>query len=403
MTERQSPWQGSSPTIEDGVASFFDDFDFGEGSDRTRLSYRSGARAFLRFVEQHEALTPRTPLVALPSSITADFNAWMQTADHTGPGPGADEGSQPIHEGYSPSTRRLYLQALSRLLRFWWYREWLVFSPEEEFDAREALQIRRTREERRRVQTRSDQVPPDFGDRMLQAARRLPLPTEAEIPDPQERRKARLETLRAQALVHGLRATALRAGDLCNLTRPDVHLAQETGGHLRLEMAKTGLAAHIVLGETTLEAIETYFRERDDASPWVFIQHGRTGSPPRRRNLSAEAYRRRRRGYGARLGAGSVRQIVVGLAVRAGYDPEKDQFVSTHAFRHWHAQRLIDLGASIDQVQAVLGHARAQTTKDVYAPEPNISQILEWENRIQGVVTEQSAGDPGPYAASAIG
>jgi integrase len=148
-------------------------------------------------------------------------------------------------------------------------------------------------------------------------------------------------------------------------------------------MAKTGLAAHVVLGETTLEAIEAYFGERDDASPWVFIQHGRTGAPPRRRNLSAEAYRRRRRGYGARLGTGSVRQVVVELAVRAGYDPEKDQFVSTHAFRHWHAQRLIDLGASVDQVQAVLGHARAQTTKDVYAPEPNVSQILEWENRIQ--------------------
>lgn len=383
MPDQQHHWQGLSPTIQDGVATFFDEFDFGEGSDRTRLSYRSGARAFLRFVDQHQPLTPRTPLAALPSSITADFNAWMQTADHTGPGLTANKGARAIQKGYSPSTRRLYLQALSRLLRFWWYRDWLVFSPEEESSAREALQIRRTREERRRVQTRSDQVPPDFGDRLLEAARALPLPTEVQIPDPSERRKARLETLRAQALVHGLRATALRAGDLCNLTRSDVHLAGETGGHLRLEMAKTGLAAHVVLGETALEAIEAYFRERDDASPWVFIQHGRTGAPPRRRNLSAEAYRRRRRGYGARLGTGSIRQIVVSLAERAGYDPEKDLFVSTHAFRHWHAQRLIDLGASIDQVQAVLGHARAQTTKDVYAPEPNVAEILRWEQEIQ--------------------
>jgi integrase len=384
VTERQDLSQSPSPTIEDGVAAFFDEFDFGEGSDRTRLSYRSGARVFLRFVDQHETLTPRTPLAMLPSSVTADFNAWMQTADHTGPGIEANEGGQPTHKGYSPSTRRLYLQALSRLLRFWWYREWLVFSPEEESGAREALQIRRTREERRRVQTRSDQVPPDFGDRMLEAAGALPLPTEAEISDPSERRKARLETLRAQALIHALRATALRAGDLCSLTRADVDLARETSGHLRLEMAKTGLAAHVVLGGTALEAIETYFRERDDASPWVFIQHGRTGAPPRRRNHSPEAYRRRRRGYGARLGAGSIRQIVVRLAVRAGYDPEKDQFISTHAFRHWHAQRLIDLGASIDQVQAVLGHARAQTTKDVYAPEPNVADILKWEEEIQG-------------------
>ena len=35
------------------------------------------------------------------------------------------------------------------------------------------------------------------------------------------------------------------------------------------------------------------------------------------------------------------------------------------------------------QVQSVLGHARAQTTKDIYAPEPNVPQILQWEEAIQ--------------------
>jgi integrase len=374
---------GTLPTIEQAVDAFFDDFDFGDGGERTRLSYRSGARAFLGFIHEHVDVDPRMPINELPSSVSADFNAWMQTAEHTGPGPTGDEDSQEVKEGYSASTRRLYLQALSRLLRFWWYREWLTFSPEEETRAREALQIRRSREERRRVHTRSDQVPPDFGDRMLNAAEALPLPSEEEILDPRNRRKARLEVLRARALIHALRATALRAADLCRLTRTDVRLAVQTGGHLRLEMAKTGSAAHIVLGDAALEAIEDYFAERADNSPWIFIQHGRTGAPPRRKILSLEAYRRRKRGYGGRLGEGSVRRIVVDLAERAGYDPKRDQFVSTHAFRHWHAQRLIDLGASIDQVQAILGHARAQTTKDVYAPEPNVSQILEWEVKIQ--------------------
>jgi len=132
-----------------------------------------------------------------------------------------------------------------------------------------------------------------------------------------------------------------------------------------------------------LAVIDTYLKERNDVSPWLFIQHGRTGAPPRKRILSTEAYRHRRRGYGARLSPGSVRRIVVELANAAGYNPERDQFVSTHAFRHWHAQRLIDLGASIDEVQSILGHARAQTTKDVYAPEPNITQIFFWEEKIQ--------------------
>jgi integrase len=60
-------------------------------------------------------------------------------------------------------------------------------------------------------------------------------------------------------------------------------------------------------------------------------------------------------------------------------------FVSAYSFRHWQAQRLIRLGASIDPVQFVLGHARAQTTKDIYAPEPNVSQILQLEGLIQDV------------------
>ncbi len=383
MNKENNSDLGTLPTIEQSINAFFSDFDFGEGGDRTHLSYRSGARAFLRFVEEHNQLTQNMAIDELPSSVSADFNAWMQTATHTGPGPGGDENDQEPREGYSTSTRRLYLQALTRLLRFWWYHGWLAFSPEEETRARKALQIQRSREDRRRVYTRSDDVPTDFGDRMLEAASALPLPTEKDIANPRDRRKARLKTLRARALINTLRATALRASDVCNLPRTHVRLARQTGGHLRIEMVKTKLAAHVVLGEAALAAIDAYFKERDDASPWLFIQHGRTGSPPRKRGLSVEAYRRRRRGYGAQLGPGSVRRIVVDLAKRAGYDPERDQFVSSHAFRHWHAQRLIDLGASIDEVQSVLGHARAQTTKDVYAPEPNVAEILRWEEVMQ--------------------
>ena len=384
MGEQTEPKYRDLPTIEQAVEAFFYDFDFGDGGERTRLSYRSGARAFLRFIIEESDYDLDTPIEELPSSISADFNAWMQTAAHTGPGPESDDSKYTeTHEGYSSSTRRLYLQALSRLLRFWWYREWLIFSPEEEDRARKTLQIQRSRDERRRIQTRSGDVPTDFGDRMIEAANALPLQTEEDIPDPRERRKARLETLRSQALIHTLRATALRAGDVCSLIRADVRLAHQTGGHLRIEMTKTGLAAHVVLGKPTLAAIEAYFKERNDVSPWLFIQHGRTGSPPKKRSLSTEDYRRRRRGYGARLNPGSVRRMVVALAKAAGYDPERDQFVSTHAFRHWHARRLMDLGASIDEVQSVLGHARAQTTKDVYAPEPNIAQILFWEERMQ--------------------
>ncbi|MBN1265734.1 MAG: hypothetical protein JXA25_09590, partial [Anaerolineales bacterium] len=289
MTKPTEYARDHPPTIGDAVQAFFEDFDFGDDGKRTRLSYRSGARTFLRFIDEHPTLRRSSPVQQLSSSVRADFNAWMQTTTHHGPGRESDEVDQKPGTGYSPSSRRLYLQALNRLLRFWWYREWLTFSPEEEQRARQALQIQTSKEDRQRVQTRSDQVPTDFGDRMLAAAKDLPLPSPEELPDPGERRKLRLETLRTRALVLVLRATALRAGDVSTLKRTDVLLAKQSAGHLRLDMAKTGLTAHIVLGDAVLDAIDLYLKERNDASPWVFIQHGRTGAPPQGKALSSEA------------------------------------------------------------------------------------------------------------------
>jgi integrase len=372
---------GAAPSVEQAVQAFFQEFDFGEGGERTRLSYRSGAKVFLHYVDEHDKLNLGAPVDALPSSLSADFKAWLGQARHAGPGPEGEHVDKP-NKPYSPATIKLYLQSLHRLQQFWWYRDWLSYSPEEETRARQALQVQRGRSGRQKTRTRSPEVPADFGPRMVKAVEELPHPSEEEVPDPKEQRKIVLETLRAKALIHLLRASALRAGDAAALTRAQVELARRNNGYLALPMRKTGLPAHIVLGASALEAIEAYIKGRADASPWVFIQHGTAGQPSRSRRLSEDGYRKRRRGYGARLGTGSIRQIVLRIARRAGYRPKKE-FVSAHAFRHWHAQELIRKGASIDQVQSVLGHARAQTTKEVYAPEPNVARILEIESILQ--------------------
>ena len=106
------------PSIQDAVQAFLEDFDFGEGGDRTRLSYRSGALAFLRYIEDHESLDHGTSIRRLPSSISADFKTWLQGAAHSGPGRQGDV-EKPLQRSYSPATVKLYLQALNRLLRFW--------------------------------------------------------------------------------------------------------------------------------------------------------------------------------------------------------------------------------------------------------------------------------------------
>lgn len=371
------------PTIREGVSVFFKEFDFGEEEQgRTERAYRSGANAFLRFLEESEALSPDHPIDALPSSLVVQFSTWLQTAAHTGPGPRRGALEEKARTGYSPSTAHLYQAALKRLLKFWWYHNWLGFSEVDVFEANKALSVQRARQ-KRSVQTRSKDVPTDFGERMLDAGDSLPCPSREKLPDDVERRKIHLKTLRTRALIHLASATALRVSDLVRLTRTDVHNAGQVNGYMPVKMRKTGYIAHVVLGEACLGAVEDYLNEREDLSPWIFIQHGRTYAPSRKRAPSAEDYRRRKKGYGARLQEGSARLIVIHLAELAGYKPDEENFVSIHAFRHWHAQRLIDLGASIDQVQSVLGHARAQTTKDVYAPQPNTGQIFALEERVQ--------------------
>lgn len=373
---------GYLPTIENAVESFFNEFDFGEEGRRTRLSYETGARNFLRFIKEKDDLELDMPINILPSTISDDFKNWMLTANNSRPGITGRDSNREILQGFSPATRILYAHSLSRLLRYWSYRDWLQFSPCKEEATRKALQIQRKRKGRFQVHSRSEKVPVDFGDKMVQAASSLLLPTEKDIPNSNERRKARLNVFRIRALIHTLRDTALRVGDICSLSRSDIELVHQSGGYLRVLMAKTNLAAHVVFGNKTLSVIDAYIKERADESPWVFIQHGRTGNPARKSELSAEHYRRKKRGYGARFGSGSIRNCIIELARIAGYDPESDRFISTHAFRHWHAKRLIAIGASTDDVQIILGHAFLDTTKDMYATDPNIEKIREWAEKI---------------------
>lgn len=374
----------TSPTIQQAVERFFENFDFGKERSRTERSYRSGANVFLKFVDDHGALSLEQPLNTMTAPVVGDFDRWMREAEHQGPGPRAGSQEEKKRQGYSAATRQLYSAALKRMLQYWWYRDWLSFSEEDVDDARKATMVQSQRAPRE-ASSRNASVPADFGDHMLATAEALPYPEDGSISDAVALRLAQLETLRARAIVHVARATALRVSDLVRLNRTDVQMAKQANGHLQVTMQKTGLQAYVYMGEATFSAINDYLELRRDLSPWLFIQHGRFGKLGKKQIPAANKYEQLdgKRGYGYPLGEGSMRRIVITLAKKAGYKPGPKEFVSIHAFRHWHAQRLMDAGASIDQVQSVLGHARAETTKDVYAPKPNVVQLLELEKAIQ--------------------
>lgn len=318
-------------------------------NQNTRRLYHRGIDAFAEYIDGVASLD--APIQSLGRDTTAAFNGWMAK-----------------DKGYAAPTQRLYAAVLRAALRYWRanFDGWITFSREQEQEAARTSLIGELDD----AEPRHARLPEDFGNRMLQAALEMPVPAEPH---------ARLDVLRQRALIALLRASALRVGDALRLTRADLADAAAQNGRLEVKMEKTGLTAHIRLGQQTIELIQTYLAARDDNSPWLFIQHGKSNH---RRKNSPAFFRSARKGYGARLSTTSAWRIVQGLAAAIGLE-RSEQFTSPHAFRHWHAQRLIDQGVALENVQAVLGHSTPATTRAVYAPEPDRRAIDDAEKKLQ--------------------
>jgi integrase len=268
-------------------------------------------------------------------------------------------------------TTRIYVVAAKRLLKYWRVKSWLGFSVEEEEENTSAMSIRTKRKVSVMHSPRVGRVPEDFGERMLRAALELAIPEKSS-------RSVRLEVLRARALVAFLMATGLRVGDACRMTKKEWQQIETQGGYLSYRMEKTGGMAHCFLQPHIRKIITGYLEDRSDESPWLFIQHGKSGL---KRAGTPSFFRITRRGYGAVISTKTAWMIVhkIGKTIY----PSPTAFLSPHAFRHWHAQSLIHAGARLEDVRSVLGHANPTITKQIYAPEPDIRRIAEKEKEIQ--------------------
>jgi integrase len=176
-------------------------------------------------------------------------------------------------------------------------------------------------------------------------------------------------------------------GDVCRFTKSDFRDAKSRGGYFTLPMQKTGTLAHCFLGEEAIHVLDRYLKERADSSPWIFVQHGRSGKV---RPGTPQFFRSTVRGYGSKISTKTAWEIVRGIGLQA-YGRQTTQFISPHAFRHWHAQSLIRAGARLEDVQSVLGHANPVITKQIYAPEPDLSRISEKERIIQKIRTKKKS------------
>jgi site-specific recombinase XerD len=168
------------------------------------------------------------------------------------------------------------------------------------------------------------------------------------IPSPTARQGSkRLELLRDQALILTLFCTGMRRDEVARLDRLDV----EDGGSDRALITGKGEKERVVFFDTaTQAAIGAYLDARADTLAPLFLRHDN------RRGRTA--------GHGGerwRLSPQSVWAVVKRYAQIVGVP------ATTHHFRHAKASVLLNRGASLSEVQDILGHASPDTTKRIYA------------------------------------
>lgn len=144
------------------------------------------------------------------------------------------------------------------------------------------------------------------------------------------------KSLRNKAMLELFFSTGLRVSELVALNR-DMDLARD-----ELSVRGKGDKVRVVfLSPSSKDAVRTYLGKRGDIEDALFVHCGR-GKQPK-----------------ARLTARSIERIVKQLAIRAGIQKK----VTPHVIRHSFATDLLQNGADLRSVQALLGHANIATTQ----------------------------------------
>jgi integrase len=379
-----------SISIADGIDIFTKEFDF-NGKQNTRKTYLRALALFKEFIVSTDSdkspayreLTLNSSLYALPNSITTGFISWLREhpfpVEYRGQSKLIPDPAVPCPTAkYSIATINLYETGLQRVLRFWRSRGFLSFNELSQNEAEQASTTKNKKSKSLPMNLRASSVPADFGTVMLATANQLLNDLGA---NSQASRPAILEAARAKCLIHVLMMTGLRASDVVTLTRKDIQAAKDSSGYMQVVTKKSGSIAYCFLDASVFESVDLYLSKRGDKSPWLFIQHGRSGK--KRDNVQSNYSRinekgKLRKGYGAPITTQMVWRIVASVANAAGYDKsEENIFISPHALRHWLAQTLRDSLVPLDVIQAGLGHSSLETTRKIYAPSPNMSPMVD--------------------------
>jgi integrase/recombinase XerD len=146
--------------------------------------------------------------------------------------------------------------------------------------------------------------------------------------------------LRDRAILETLYSTGLRRAELCRL---DLYDADQAGEVVRVRQGKRGKDRYVPVGAHALEALRRYIHQ---ARPELV-------ATPREPALFVAAI------TGRRLGRQTLNLIVRKHGEAAGLGKR----VTPHVLRHTCATHLLQGGADLRHVQAILGHASIATTQ----------------------------------------
>jgi site-specific recombinase XerD len=172
--------------------------------------------------------------------------------------------------------------------------------------------------------------------------------------------RERLNTLRNAALLHLLFSTGARISELLDL---DVRDVRDDDGRIAARAQVVGKGQRrrsVFVRKHAQRALERYLLARRDGFPRVapvFISHGP-------------------RGAGARLSRVTAWKVVTDAAYALADRVEAEghrrearelRAVTPHTFRHFVATWLLNEGAQLSEVSALLGHANTRITEQYYA------------------------------------
>ena len=208
------------------------------------------------------------------------------------------------------NTQMYYLIALRSFLKFLHKRDIQTLAPEK-------IELGKVRE--REI----DFLDPDEMNRLLGA------------PDGGD-----ISAVRDRAMLETLFSTGLRVSELCALNRSSINLKTGEFGII----GKGGKLRIVFLSDRAKDVLERYVKERTDIDDALFVSHGNGAE----RNTSV-----------TRLTPRSVQRMIKKHAAKAGIIKK----VTPHQLRHFFATDLLQGGADIRSVQAMLGHASITTTQ----------------------------------------